>query len=172
MKVDLRAAGSALVRRWPRHLFGGVRTSTVVLLAVFIALFWVQQAYAPKPAEQPAPQVVPPGFVPNPEYTWVPRTNVRTTSPTTPPTSTPETTSSEETTTPEETTSPSETTSPTSPTSPTPSPMPGPQTTVIDPDGPGILPPITLPVLPGADPGPPVDQPQPGVEPVSPTLPR
>lgn len=164
MKVDLRAAGSALVRRWPRHLFGGVRTSTVVLLAVFIALFWVQQSYAPEPAEQPAPQVVPPGFVPNPEYTWVPRTNVRTTPRTTTPTTTPETTTS----------SPEETTSPTSPseTGPTSSSVPGPQTTVIDPDGPGLIPPVTLPVLPGTVPEPPVDQPQPGTEPVSPTLPR
>ncbi len=34
------------------------------------------ETFEPKPAA-PAPAIVPPGFVPDPNYTWVPRTNVR-----------------------------------------------------------------------------------------------
>ena len=137
MKIDLspqlNAVKQVVVRYWPKRL-GRLRTSTVVLMVAFVALFWVQQAY--RPATSP-PQVVPPGFVPDPDYTWVPRTNVapQTTSRTTPPTTT---TTTEETTT--ETTTPETTT--TSPRSATTSP----RTTVISP---GMLPPITLPVLPG-----------------------
>ena len=110
---------------WFKARLGQFRVSTVVLIVVFIALFWVQQTFTPEPApETSAPAVVPPGFVPDPNYTWVPRTNVRrseesetTTTPTSP----------TETTTP----SPGDTTSPASPTEPSPT------TTVIDPDGPG-----------------------------------
>ena len=55
-----------------------MRVSTAVLLVAFIALFWVYHNVEPTPApEPPAPAVVPPGFVPDPNYTWVPRTNVR-----------------------------------------------------------------------------------------------
>ncbi len=97
--------------------------------------------------------MVPPGFVPDPEYTWVPRTQVqewtRTTTPTTTtvPTTTPTTT---DTTVPPTTTTP---TTPIEPTGPTDTPVPGqqtpapaevtpPTTTVVDPDGPnGLLPP-------------------------------
>lgn len=132
-------------RGWPDYLFGGrVRTSTVGLLIVFIALFWVQQTFQPEP-KPPAPVVVPPGFVPDPDYTWVPRTQVQA-----PPTTTrrPSTT---RTTTPT-TTTPTETTT-TPPTSTTSTP-PLPTTTVIDPDGPGLLPPRTVTETPAPAPAP------------------
>lgn len=52
-----------------------VRTSTVVLMLAFVAVWWVYDTY--QPAKPPAaPQVVPPGFVPDPNYTWVPRTRL------------------------------------------------------------------------------------------------
>lgn len=93
-------------RRWPVHLFNGrVRTSTVVLIIAFVAVWWVYDTYRTEPAPPAAPQVVPPGFIPDPAYTWVPRTRVQqppltvtptpttteTTSPTEPPTSEPQT---------------------------------------------------------------------------------
>ncbi|WP_396935366.1 hypothetical protein [Mycolicibacterium sp.] len=172
MKLDVNAVKDAVVKRWPTRL-GRLRTSTVVLIIAFVALSWVQQEYAPRTVstETPAPQVVPPGFVPDPDYTWVPRTRVPTPVTTT---TTPTTTSPTETptTTEEETTSP---TSPTNtddmPTSTT-STAPAPRTTVVDPDGPGLLPPITLPLLPGQTPATPAPQVQPGQESVAPTLPR
>ena len=145
---------------WFKARLGQFRVSTVVLIVVFISLFWVQQAFTPEPApEAPTPAIVPPGFVPDPNYTWVPRTNVRrpreavttTTTPTTTPT---------ETTTP----SPGETT--TSPTSPTPT------TTVVDPDGPGgPLGPQTLTQTP-ASVTPTTAPPVPGTVPATPEAPR
>jgi hypothetical protein len=152
------------VTSWFKARLGRMRVSTVVLVIVFIALFWVQQTFQPEPApEAPVPAVVPPGFVPDPDYTWVPRTNVRrpkeadTFTPTTTPTTTTTTT-----TTP----SPDETTSPTSPTEPSPT------TTVVDPDGPlGPLGPQTLTQTPQSTapfPAPPV----PGTVPASPAAPR
>lgn len=106
----------ARLRRIRVAKVGRIRISTVALVAAFSVLFWVYQTFEPeRAAEMPAPAVVPPGFVPDPNYTWVPRTNVRTSQPdatTTTPTSPTETTSPGETTTP---TSPSEST-PTSPT--------------------------------------------------------
>lgn len=135
-------------RSWPSYLFKGrVRTSTAALVALFIALFWVQQAFQPEPKPAPAPVVVPPGFVPDPDYTWVPRTQVevpRTT------TRRPQTTT---TTTTTPTTTTTTTTSPTSPTSPTSTSPPLPTTTVIDPDGPGLLPPRTVTETPTPTPG-------------------
>lgn len=131
-------------------ILGRLRVSTAVLVVAFIALFWVHETFTPEPKPQaPAPAVVPPGFVPDPNYTWVPRTNVRrpkepaSTTTTTAPT----TTNPTETTSPTDTTSPTETTSPTdtSPTSPTSS---TPQPNVVDSDGAGPLPPVTLPPLP------------------------
>ena len=103
---------------WLKARLGRMRVSTVVLIVAFVALFWVYHNFEPRPAapEAPPTAVVPPGFVPDPNYTWVPRTNVRrpketlTTETTTPTTSPTETT----------TTSPGETTSPTSPTESTP----------------------------------------------------
>lgn len=95
MRLEHDTAG----RGWPGYLLGGrIRTSTVALLIVFAGVWWVYETYEPPPAppEQiPATDVVPPGFVPDPAYTWVPRTDVRTTtattSPTTSPTTAPET---------------------------------------------------------------------------------
>jgi hypothetical protein len=105
------------VTDWLKAKLGRMRMSTVVLIVAFVALFWVNQTFQPRPAEPPAPApaVVPPGFVPDPNYTWVPRTNVR------------RTTEPQYTTTTTPTTSPTETTT-TSPTL---------TTTMIDPDGPG-----------------------------------
>ena len=132
-------------RGWPDYLPGGrVRTSTAALLLAFVVVWWVQQTFEPepKPPEQPA-QVVPPGFLPDPNYTWVPRTQVRerpTYQQTYPPTTTATTTT---TTSPTETTSPTSTPeSPTSPTSPTTPTSPGetPATTISVPPGPGPTP--------------------------------
>lgn len=131
-----RAAARKVGQGWPGYLFGGrVRTSTAALLLAFFALTWVQQSFEPEPAPPPA-AVVPPGFVPDPEYTWVPRTQVQ--EPTTPRRTTTTTTTTPTTPTETTTTDPSATTTtPTSPSSTTP------QTTVVDPDGPGPLPPQT-----------------------------
>ena len=115
---------------WLKLKLGKMRVSTAVLLVAFIALFWVYHNFEPTPAatEAPAPAVVPPGFVPDPNYTWVPRTNVRRPKePETPRTTT--------------TTSPTDTTSPTSPTETTPT------TTVVDPDGFGPQSPTTQTVV-------------------------
>jgi hypothetical protein len=108
------------VTSWLKAKLGRARVSTVVLIVAFVALFWVYHNFEPRPAapEAPPTAVVPPGFVPDPNYTWVPRTNVRRPEETlTTETTTPTTTSPTETTT---TTSPGETTSPTSPTESTP----------------------------------------------------
>ncbi|VEG52953.1 putative proline rich protein [Mycolicibacterium aurum] len=143
MKLTFRPSGDNQ-RRWPTYILGGrIRTSTAGLILAFIALFWVNQNYEPAPPAatlDPAQQVVPPGFVPDPNYTWVPRTNVRPREPefTTTRTTTTMTTT---TTTPPTTTSPGEptTTTPGEPGLPT-----TPSTTVIDPDGPGPLGPETF----------------------------
>lgn len=78
-------------RNWPGYLFGGrLRTSTAVLLTVFCAAWWVYQTYDADPApptQVPASEVVPPGFVPDPNYTWAPRTDVQSRSSATPTTS-------------------------------------------------------------------------------------
>jgi len=124
-------------RGWPAYIINGrIRTSTAGLIVAFFAISWLHNAYqppAPVPAAPETAQVVPPGFMPDPEYTWVPRTNVqepRTTTPTTTTTTTPTTTEPGQT----------DTTSPTSPTAPT---QPAP-TTVVDPDGNGPLPATTM----------------------------
>lgn len=133
------------------YLFGGrIRVSTVGLVLVFFALYWVNQNYQPEPpapAMDPAQQVVPPGFVPDPNYTWVPRTNVETRAPE--PTTTTTTTTTTPTTTTTTTPSPTPDTPTTSPETSTPPPagplFPSePTTTVIDPDGPGPLAPQTF----------------------------
>jgi hypothetical protein len=125
---------------WLKAKFGRMRISTLVLIVAFIALFWVHQTFQPAPpSEAPAPAVVPPGFVPDPNYTWVPRTNVRRPRE-------PETTTTTTTTSPTETT----TTSPTSPTETTPT------TTVVDPDGFGPLPPTTETIVTPTSPATPV----------------
>jgi len=89
-------------RHWPRYIFGGrIRTSTLVLIIAFCATWWTYDTYRPHPEPPATPQVVPPGYIPDPNYTWVPRTRVKqptydtptttiptTTPPTTPPTTT------------------------------------------------------------------------------------
>jgi hypothetical protein len=107
------------VTSWLKARLGRARVSTVVLIVAFVALFWVYHNFEPRPAgtETPPTAVVPPGFVPDPNYTWVPRTNVRRPKDvTTTTTTTPTTTSPTDTTA----TSPGGTTSPTSPTESTP----------------------------------------------------
>ncbi len=134
-----RAGGTRAEKKWPNYIFGGrMRTSTATLILAFVALFWVNQTFqpAPNPTAPDANQVVPPGFVPDPNYTWVPRTNV---APTTTTTTTRTTTT---TTTPSPTPTESETV--TTPSSTTGTAPGGASTTVIDPDGPGPLGPITL----------------------------
>jgi cytoskeletal protein RodZ len=115
-------------RGWPAYLLGGrIRTSTVALIVAFFLVWWLYQEYkpVPPPVQAPATEVVPPGFVPDPNYTWVPRTNVqeprRTT--TTTPSPTPTTTL---TTTPTESTTPSGTTTSGSPTTAPTTTMPPP----------------------------------------------
>jgi hypothetical protein len=131
-------------RRPLSHLFGGrVRTSTVVLIVAFLAVWWVYDTYRPEPAPKPpAPQVVPPGFVPDPNYTWVPRSRVQQPPPTATVTPTPTTTT------------------------PPPPPPPPPVTTTtppppfVLPTPPCLLPPPFCP--PSASPSPAPQQPQPG----------
>jgi hypothetical protein len=127
-------------RRWPGYLFRGrVRTSTVALILVFLAVWWINDSYRPssqEPLQVPATEVVPPGFVPDPNYTWAPRSRLRQSPSTVTVTITPTTTPP----TPTETT----TTSPTpSTTSPTPAPPP-----------PFVLPPPFGPPPPPPPPGP------------------
>ncbi|OBG60444.1 MULTISPECIES: hypothetical protein [unclassified Mycobacterium] len=92
---EKRSEDSDADHRWPKYMFGGrLRTSTLVLIIAFFAAWWVYDTYRPEPAPKPpAQQVVPPGFVPDPNYTWVPRSRVQQPPPTvtyTPtPTSTP-----------------------------------------------------------------------------------
>ena len=128
-------------RGWPAYIINGrIRTSTAALILAFFAITWVHNAYqppAPAPVVPETAQVVPPGFMPDPEYTWVPRTKVEE-RPMTTTTTTPTTTTTTEP-------SPTDTTSPTSPTSPT-EPI---ATTVVDPDGFGPLPPTTVTSTPG-----------------------
>ncbi len=65
-------------KQWPDYMFGGrVRTSTLVLIIAFFATWWTYNTYRPHPPPPVAPSVVPPGFVPDPNYTWVPRTRVQ-----------------------------------------------------------------------------------------------
>ena len=131
------------MRSWFKARLGRMRVSTIVLIVAFLALFWVYHNFEPRPStEAPTTAVVPPGFVPDPNYTWVPRTNVRR--PKEPETTTPTTTSPTEATT-----SPGETTSPTSPTTTVvPGPL-GPQTITLTPT---LTP--TTPTTPASGPAP------------------
>lgn len=147
-------------RSWPAYLFGGrLRTSTLALIVAFIAIWWIYETYqpAPEPPPQvPAADVVPPGFIPDPAYTWVPRTYVQRPTTTTTPTTTP--------TTP--TTTPT-TTGPETPTTTTPSGPETPMTTSEGPPSPGLPVPSTPetatappPTSPAA-PSPPLPAPRP-----------
>lgn len=134
-------------RGWPGYLINGrIRTSTAALVVAFFVISWLHNTYqppAPKPATPETAQVVPPGFMPDPEYTWVPRTNVetrpRTTTYRTTPTTTTETTATE-----------------TSPTTTSPTTSAPASTTVVDPDGFGPLPPTTVVQTPSTSPALPV----------------
>ena len=77
--LEKRGDDSDAEHRWPKHMFGGrLRTSTFVLIVAFFAAWWVYDTYRTEPAPKPpAQQVVPPGFVPDPNYTWVPRSRVQ-----------------------------------------------------------------------------------------------
>jgi hypothetical protein len=120
------------MKSWLTARLGRMRVSTIVLIVAFLALFWVYHNFEPRPApEAPPTAVVPPGFVPDPNYTWVPRTNVRRPKEDVTPTTTTATTTTSPTET--TTTSPGETTT-TSPTETTPT------TTVV----PGPLGPTTI----------------------------
>ena len=158
MKLTLRHKGDD--RTWPKYLFWGrMRTSTVALILVFLTCWWLYDTYRPpEPPAAPETSVVPPGFVPDPDYTWVPRTNVQATTPTT---TTATTTPTE---TPTESTTPTEGPPETTPTAPnattqrpisTPSPLaPGatPQTTAENRSG---TPATTAAPGPGPSPTPP-----------------
>jgi hypothetical protein len=67
-------------RRWPNYVLGGrFRTSTLALIVAFLLVWWLYDTYRPHQPTNSGPppaQVVPPGFVPDPNYTWVPRTRV------------------------------------------------------------------------------------------------
>ncbi|HZU46838.1 MAG TPA: hypothetical protein VFA16_06215 [Mycobacterium sp.] len=107
-----KRAGGEVERGSPGYLFGGhVRTSTVALVLLFLAVWWLHDTYEPtskQPAQVPATQVVPPGFVPDPNYTWVPRSRLQqppstvtvTQTPTMTPTTTPPPTTTTTTSTP------------------------------------------------------------------------
>lgn len=65
-------------RSWPDYILGGrLRTSTAALLISFFAILWLYETYEtpPPPPQVPFSEVVPPGFVPDPNYTWAPRTD-------------------------------------------------------------------------------------------------
>lgn len=142
-----------LKKWWQSHLLGGqFRTSTLVLIVVFLLVWWTYETYRPHPEAQPTTppaQVVPPGYVPDPDYTWVPRTRVDQYPPTTTPTPT--------TTTPTPTPSETPTTTTTSPnTVPSPPCLLPPQfcppsTTAVPPSPP---PGATPGPMPGPTPGP------------------
>lgn len=102
LRKRLKRAAADPERGWPNYMFGGhVRTSTLVLVIAFLAVWWVYDDHQQsaksntKTTQVPATQIVPPGFVPDPNYTWVPRTQVQetpttvTVTPTTTPTPTP-----------------------------------------------------------------------------------
>lgn len=137
-------------KTWPAYILGGrVRTSTLVLIIAFLGMGWLYQTYDPgltAPQQVPAREVVPPGFIPDPDYTWAPRTDVQRHSPKTPTTTTPTTTA----TTPTSPTTPTsvDTTAPSSvpgePVSPTPSMPPQPSPTPAEPTRPAETPTTTL----------------------------
>src|SRR6201987_233678 len=132
-------------RAWPGYLFGGhMRTSTLVLIIAFAALGWVYSDHehaksSSTTTQVPATEVVPPGYVPDPNYTWVPRSRVQEPPTTVTVTETP-------TTTP-----------PPPPTTTTPPPPPSTSPPIVSP--PPFGPPATTtpppPPLPGQAPPPP-----------------
>lgn len=138
----LKDVGREVERGWPGYLFGGhVRTSTVVLIVLFLAVWWLYDTYRPatQPSSQvPTNQVVPPGFVPDPNYTWVPRSRLQEPPPVVTPTPT---------TTPPQPPA-------TNPTTATTSPPPLFQLPVLPPLPPPVSPGPTTPPPPGPAPFP------------------
>lgn len=133
----VKGIGRDAERGWPGYLFGGyLRTSTLVLVVAFLGLWWVydtnERAVQSRqtPIHAPSPEVVPPGFVPDPNYTWVPRTRVQEPTPIPTPTTT--------------TTPPTTTTTP----------PPFPQFVLPPPFGPGTSTPAPAPPAPGPVPPP------------------
>lgn len=143
----MRTAPSREDRTWPAYLFGGrLRTSTLALIVAFVAIWWLCETYEPPaepPPQVPATEVVPPGFVPDPAYTWAPRTNFQ--QPTTTTTTTATTPATTTTTSPsvEETPPPATSGEPTSPTT----------TPVPPPSAPATLTPAPGPPPPASPPG-------------------
>jgi hypothetical protein len=146
VKLNLRSDGDDAdeVKAWPGYIFWGrLRTSTAALIVAFCTLFWVYQTFQPEPTAPPASQVVPPGFIPDPDYTWVPRTQLAPR-----PTTTTTTTTTPTTTT----TDPTDMTTPSLAPGQTPTTtMLGPAT-LVDPDGAGPLPPQLLTTTPTTTP--------------------
>ena len=99
-------------KTWPGYILGGrMRTSTLLLIIAFLAIGWLYETYEPKPdapTQVPATEVVPPGFIPDPAYTWAPRTDVQRHTPT-PTTSTEVTETTTEPSSTDETPTPSST---------------------------------------------------------------
>ena len=139
-------------RRWPNYVLGGrFRTSTLALIVAFLLVWWLYDTYRPHEPTNSGPppaQVVPPGFVPDPNYTWVPRTRVEE-PPSTTFTPTPTTTTAPPSTTPPiTTTSPPPFVLPTLPCIP---PFCTPSSTPATPNPPEPLPgpaPLPVPVPP------------------------
>lgn len=136
-------------RAWPGYMFGGhMRTSTLVLILAFAAAWFVyndhRESARSTPTQVPATQVVPPGFVPDPNYTWVPRSRVQAPPTTVTVTKTPTTTP------PPPTTSTTTTTPPLLPPIVLPPPFGPPTTTTPPPPGQPPAPPAAAPpLLPG-----------------------
>lgn len=155
MTTETKKPHSGEGRTWPGYLFGGrLRTSTLALVIAFCAIWWLYVTYQPEPhprEQVPAVNVVPPGFIPDPSYTWVPRTDVqqRTAAPTTTTTSTavttPSITSAGDSTTP--TSSPPTSSDQSASTSETPQPSTTASTTSMVPLPP-LIHPTTMPSRP------------------------
>jgi hypothetical protein len=159
MKVTLNVLenrGRDADRRWPNHLFGGrVRTSTLVLIVAFFVVWWTYDTYRPAPTPPPSPQFVPPGFVPDPAYTWVPRSRVQAPPPSYYPPTPTETTPTTTPPPPPTTTKPTTTTPPPLFQLPVLPPPFGPGTTTAAPAPPGQVPgtPTPAPAPPPLFPG-------------------
>lgn len=70
-------------RSWPGYLLAGrIRSTTVALVLAFVVLLWAYNTHRATPETDHSPQVVPPGFIPDPNYTWVPRTRLQQPPPT------------------------------------------------------------------------------------------
>ena len=138
-------------QKWPNYVFGGrMRTSTLLLIVAFLATWWLYNTYRPEEPAQSVPQtpqVVPPGFVPDPNYTWVPRSKVQQPPPTVTYTPTPTTT--------EPPPPPPPTTTTTTTTTPPPFVLPTPPCLLPPPFcPPSTSPSTTPPQLPQPGPGP------------------